>query len=96
MKITLAIKKYESKVTIDETVRADDKRAMVLIDETIKILHYENKKFLENRERNKKIITGLITKEIDDKKLIELYDSQGITPEELKTEDNEKHEFVHG
>ena len=36
-KITLAIKKYESKLTINETVRADDKRAMVLIEETIKI-----------------------------------------------------------
>ena len=36
-KITLAIKKYESKLTINETVRAEDERAMVLIEETIKI-----------------------------------------------------------
>jgi hypothetical protein len=36
-KITLAIKKYESKLTINETVRAEDERAIVLIEETIKI-----------------------------------------------------------
>lgn len=36
-KTTLVIKKYESKVTMNETVRAEDKRAIVLIEETMKM-----------------------------------------------------------
>jgi hypothetical protein len=36
-KTTFAKKKYESRVTMNETVRADDKRAIVLMEETIKM-----------------------------------------------------------
>ncbi|MEM4259877.1 MAG: alanine--tRNA ligase [Candidatus Woesearchaeota archaeon] len=64
------------------------------INETINILEYENKKFKESRERNWKIIQGLVEKDIDEKKLIELYDSYGINPEELKSEFEKKHKKI--
>ena len=51
-----------------------------------KILDVEKKKYLEGQERNKKIIEKIIQKEVAVEKLVELYDSQGISPETVRKE----------
>ncbi|MBN2422940.1 alanine--tRNA ligase [Candidatus Woesearchaeota archaeon] len=53
------------------------------LDDIEKILEVEKYKFKETRKKSKNIIINLLKKQdnIDDKKLIELYDSHGIAPE---------------
>ncbi len=51
-----------------------------------KILSVEEKKYLENRRRNKSLIKKFVNKEIDKNALIKIYDSYGITPEEVVEE----------
>ena len=51
-----------------------------------KILGVEKQKYLEGKERNKKIIEKVIAGKVSDEKLLELYDSQGISPEEIKSQ----------
>lgn len=52
-----------------------------------KILEVEEKKYREGQERNKKIIEKLIQKDnVPIEKLVELYDSQGISPEMVRKE----------
>ena len=43
--ITLHIKKYDKRVVIKDTVLAEDKSAIVLIEETIKIFWVKNKEY---------------------------------------------------
>ena len=52
------------------------------------ILDEEKKKYKENRKRNTQLITSLLKEKynIAEKELIELYDSKGILPEEVKKE----------
>lgn len=54
-------------------------------DEIATILEVEKRKYKESKERAKRIIEGIVKKEekVDEKKLIDLYDSHGITPELL-------------
>ncbi len=58
------------------------------VNEVNEILEFEKKKYYESRERAKNIIKSIIAKneKITTEKLIELYDSNGINPEELKAE----------
>ncbi len=57
------------------------------LDEVKKILAFEKQKYLETRERNKAIIRKIISKgSVDTEKLLELYDSHGIAPEDLSRE----------
>ncbi len=70
-----------------------------------KILDVEKHKYIENHKRNRNIIEKLVGKKLSTDKLIELYDSHGITPEDVKQKNkdvkipenfyglvNEKHE----
>lgn len=52
-------------------------------EEIKKILQVEEKRFKENRQRVAKIIQSFEGREIPEDELIKLYDSQGITPEQL-------------
>lgn len=55
-------------------------------DEIAQILEVERKKYKETLKRTKGIVKQLISsgKEINDDKLIELYDSSGINPDQIK------------
>jgi len=53
------------------------------INDVKKILDYETEKYYESLKRNKQIINSFKDKKITTQKLIELYDSHGILPEEL-------------
>ncbi len=59
------------------------------IENTKKILAVEKKKYEATKEKIKQVLGRIITEEINTEKLIELYDSQGITPE-LVAEEAEK------
>jgi alanyl-tRNA synthetase len=54
------------------------------LKEVKKILDVEKRKYYETKQRNKQIISQL--KNVDKNKLLELYDSHGINPEEVKKE----------
>ncbi|MBN1645568.1 alanine--tRNA ligase [Candidatus Woesearchaeota archaeon] len=54
------------------------------IGQVKKILDVEEQKFLANREKSQTIVQSVIQKDIDTQKLIELYDSQGIDPKQIK------------
>jgi alanyl-tRNA synthetase len=56
------------------------------LPEVNEILDVEKRKYSETRKRNKQIISQIIKKDLSEQKLIELYDSQGITPDEVKEE----------
>ncbi|MFH1506506.1 MAG: alanine--tRNA ligase [archaeon] len=51
-----------------------------------KILEVEERKYLETKKRNSQIISQVIKKQIPVSKMIELYDSNGISPEEIGEE----------
>jgi len=53
------------------------------IDMIKTIVDLEYGKYIESKDRMKSILKGL--KDVDEEKMIELYDSHGITPEMLKT-----------
>jgi len=55
------------------------------VSEVYEILEFEKKKYVENKDRTAQIIAGLISKRepISTDKLVELYDSNGINPNEL-------------
>ena len=53
------------------------------IEDVKKILDYETEKYYESLKRNKQVINSFKDKKITKDKLIELYDSHGILPEEL-------------
>ena len=54
------------------------------LDEIAEILDHEKKKYYETRKKAKRIVSKLKKQKIDINKLIELYDSHGISPEMLK------------
>jgi alanyl-tRNA synthetase len=58
------------------------------VNEVYEILDYEKKKYYESRERANNIIKNIISKNdsITNDKLVELYDSNGVNPEELSVE----------
>ncbi|MGV8086818.1 MAG: alanine--tRNA ligase [Candidatus Woesearchaeota archaeon] len=58
------------------------------VNEVYEILEYERKKYYESRQREHNIIKNIVIKNetITTEKLIELYDSNGINPEELAIE----------
>lgn len=51
-----------------------------------KVLSIEEEKFKQNRERSKKLVTSLSGKKPTVEELVGLYDSQGVTPEQLGIE----------
>ena len=56
------------------------------LDNVSKILDVERKKYEATKTKTKNIVKKIIKKEIDEKTLLELYDSQGIAPELVKDE----------
>lgn len=58
------------------------------VNEVDEILEYEQKRYFENKQRNKILIENIIKKKepVNIDKLIELYDSHGIDPFELSSE----------
>jgi alanyl-tRNA synthetase len=58
------------------------------VNEVYEILEYERKRYYESKERTKNIIESIIAKKeiVNTEKLIELYDSHGLPPEELSQE----------
>jgi alanyl-tRNA synthetase len=55
-------------------------------DDIVKILEVEERRYKETVERSKKIIEGFSGRKIPEEELITLYESQGITPEQLGLE----------
>lgn len=55
-------------------------------DDIIKILQVEEKRYKQTVERSKKIIESFATRTMKEEDLIRLYDSEGITPEQLGVE----------
>ncbi|MFC2134741.1 alanine--tRNA ligase [Bacteroidota bacterium] len=56
------------------------------LKEVNEILDVERRKYYETKKRNKMIISQVIKKNISENKLIELYDSHGITPDQIVEE----------
>ncbi|MCX8158058.1 MAG: alanine--tRNA ligase [Candidatus Diapherotrites archaeon] len=56
------------------------------LENSSKIVENEYKKFLDNRKRSKAIIESCLCRDIDNEKLVELYDSHGIEPEHVLEE----------
>ena len=58
------------------------------LDEVTKILDVEKQKYEATKQKTNSIISKMIKEDIDDKKLLVLYDSYGIPPEIVKEEAN--------
>jgi len=56
------------------------------LDNVSKILDVEKKKYKATKEKSRQIIQNLIKTEITDKRLLHLYDTQGINPETIREE----------
>ncbi|MBU0667230.1 MAG: alanine--tRNA ligase [Nanoarchaeota archaeon] len=56
------------------------------LDGVSEILNVEKRKYFENKKRSKQIISQVIKTDVSEKKLLELYDSQGVNPEQVKSE----------
>ena len=56
------------------------------LNDVSKILDIEKKKYLQTKEKSRQIVANIIKKDISEKKLLELYDSQGISPETIMEE----------
>ncbi len=54
------------------------------LDDVITVLENEKKKFFESRERASIIVKGVLASNLSTDKLIEMYDSHGISPEFVK------------
>ncbi|MFH1586615.1 MAG: alanine--tRNA ligase [Candidatus Diapherotrites archaeon] len=56
------------------------------IEDVKLILESEKKKYFENKKRSMQIIAQVVKNKVDEKKLIELYDSHGINPDHIRKE----------
>lgn len=56
------------------------------LDDVSKILEVEKKKYNSTRDKSRKIVERLLEKGFKENELLELYDSQGVSPELLKQE----------
>jgi alanyl-tRNA synthetase len=56
------------------------------LNEVSKILNVEKKKYLQTKEKSRQVVANIINKNISEKKILELYDSQGIAPETIRDE----------
>ncbi len=59
---------------------------MDTIDEVNEILQIEKKKYIQTKEKSRSLVSKLVHHGIDEKKLLQLYDSQGISPEIVREE----------
>jgi alanyl-tRNA synthetase len=56
------------------------------LEEVGQILDFEKQKFFATKEKSKAIVSHIIQSEVDEKKLLQLYDSHGIAPEIIAEE----------
>jgi len=56
------------------------------LDDVSQILEVEKKKYNATKEKSKQIISRLVKERLDERKLLQLYDSQGISPEIIREE----------
>ena len=56
------------------------------LEEVEKIIDVEKNKFRSTKEKSRHIVLNLVKTEIDEKKILQLYDSQGISPEMIREE----------
>lgn len=55
-------------------------------EEIKKVILMEEKKFLQNKERSKRLVQSFGDRKISEEEMLKLYDSEGITPEQLGVE----------
>ncbi len=87
------IDKYNWKIDIPEICKIHAKylkplfpELMENLDEVSKILEVEMQKYNATKEKSRQIVEQIIKEDITERKLLELYDSQGITPELIREE----------
>lgn len=56
------------------------------LDEVTQIIEVEKNKYENSKQKSRNIVASIISKDINEKSLLELYDSQGIAPEVVKEE----------
>lgn len=56
------------------------------VENVRRILDVEKKKFRETRKRSRSVVSRIIKEDVDADRLVELYDSQGISPEMVRDE----------
>lgn len=56
------------------------------LDEVKEILQIETEKYENTKQKSRLVVENIVKRDIDEGKLIELYDSQGITPEIIREE----------
>jgi alanyl-tRNA synthetase len=57
---------------------------MVNLNEVGEILEFEKRKYLETKQKSKVLVSQIVSGDIDEKKLLQLYDSHGIAPEMIQ------------
>jgi len=87
------IDEFGWKVDFNDLVRIHAKSLKIIFPELMskvgdvcKILDFEKKKYVENRIRSKVLLGRVLKSRISEKKLFELYDSHGITPDIVRLE----------
>ena len=87
------INKYDWDITLAEIAELHTKELQEIypeiknnIEHVKKILNIETQKYYETQDKNQKIIQKTLTKKIDENEFVKLYDSYGITPEEIQKE----------
>jgi alanyl-tRNA synthetase len=87
------IARYEWEISLSEVceihahyLKPQYPELMEHLDEVSEILEVEKKKYRDTKEKSRRIVERLKKKEVSLERLIELYDSQGISPEMLKGE----------
>ena len=56
------------------------------LDQVERILDVEKKKFAASKKKTRQLVSQLVKKDLDEKRLLELYDSHGIAPDMLREE----------
>ncbi|NQU98331.1 alanine--tRNA ligase [Candidatus Woesearchaeota archaeon] len=64
------------------------------LSEVNDILEVEKRKYTETKKRNKQMISQIIKKDVSESKLVELYDSHGITPDQITEEANKENKKI--
>lgn len=85
--------KYNWKINIDKVLEIHAKSLKKEYPELLdnlenvkKILAVEERKYLENRKRNESLVKKFVSKDLKEKDLLKIYDTHGITPEEIVSE----------
>lgn len=97
------IEKYGWKLDLPELCKRHAKELKKMypellenLDNVTEILEFEKNKYKETKTRNRQLIGKMLRKgkEIKTQKLLELYDNQGISPEEIKEEGKKQNQKI--